>query len=339
MVATYLLLVAEEVRRGLAALGARSLDEVIGRVDLLRPRTDLDDPRAAALDLRPLLVPTGPGTLHYTASLPIQAPRDRLGDAVFDTVFRAIWSGTGESFDFDIRNTDRTVGARLGGAVGLEFGEREPELPVTIRFTGEAGQSFGAFLAQGVEFELTGEANDYVGKGMAGGRIVIRPPDDDAGNPVLLGNTVLYGATGGELFVAGRAGERFAVRNSGARAVVEGTGEHACEYMTGGVVVVLGSTGFNLGAGMTGGVCFVYDSSAAVLARINTQLVEARRPEGSELDDVRTLVEQHAELTGSELAHRLLGDWEVAGSAFWRVAPRGKLSAVERSERGVGAAV
>jgi glutamate synthase domain-containing protein 3 len=150
---------------------------------------------------------------------------------------------------------------------------------------------------------------------------------------------VLYGATGGELFVAGRAGERFAVRNSGARAVVEGTGEHACEYMTGGMVVILGPTGFNLGAGMTGGVCFVHDPSAVILARINTQLVEARRPEGSELDDVRTLLERHATLTGSSRAWELLDDWEATGSAFWRVAPRGGLSRVERSDRGVQAAV
>jgi glutamate synthase (ferredoxin) len=338
MVATYLLFVAEEVRRGLASLGARSVDEVIGRVDLLRPR-QVDDPRSATLDVSPLLAAPGHGPRHYTESLPIQAPRDRLGDQVFDAVFPAIWSGTGETFHFDIRNTDRTVGARLGGAIGLEFGERMPEQEVTVNFTGEAGQSFGAFLAQGVAFELTGEANDYVGKSMAGGRIVVRPPQRDAGDPVLIGNTVLYGATGGELFVAGRAGERFAVRNSGARAVVEGTGEHACEYMTGGLVIILGPTGFNLGAGMTGGVCFVHDPSANILARINTQLVEARRPEGSELDEVRTLLERHVTLTGSTRAQRLLDDWEASGMGFWRVAPRGKLSSVERSDRGVGATV
>jgi glutamate synthase domain-containing protein 3 len=308
-------------------------------VELLRPRTGIEDPRAAALDLRPLLAPPGPGPRHYTESLPLQAPRDHLGDTVFDSVFRSVWSGTGESFAFDIRNTDRTVGARLGGAIGLEFGERMPEQAVTVKFTGEAGQSFGAFLAQGVAFELTGEANDYVGKSMAGGRIVVRPPEHDAGDPVLIGNTVLYGATGGELFVAGRAGERFAVRNSGARAVVEGTGEHACEYMTGGVVIILGPTGFNLGAGMTGGVCFVHDPSANILARINTQLVEARRPEGSELDEVHTLLQQHVALTSSTRAQHLLDDWEASGMTFWRVAPRGKLSSVERSERGVGAAV
>jgi glutamate synthase (ferredoxin) len=338
MVATYLLFVAEEVRRGLAAMGARSLDEIIGRVDLLAPRA-FDDRRAASLDVGPLLAEPAPGPRRYVESVPVQAPRDRLGDEVFDAVFRSLWSGTGERFGFDIRNTDRTVGARLGGAIGLEFGTRQPERTAEVAFTGEAGQSFGAFLAQGVAFTLTGEANDYVGKGMTGGRIVVRPPDDDAGDPVLVGNTVLYGATGGELFVAGRAGERFGVRNSGARAVVEGTGEHACEYMTGGTVVILGPTGFNLGAGMTGGVCYVHDPSANILARVNTQLVEAQRPEGGELEGVRALVMAHAEATGSLRARRMLDDWDATAAAFWRIAPRGRLSRVERSDQGVGAAV
>ncbi len=337
-VATFLLFVAEEVRAGLAGLGVRSIDEVIGRVDLLQPRT-VAHARAQSLDLQPLLAEPQPGPRHYEASLPIQAPRGHLGDQVFDKLFRALWTGTGESFDFEVRNTDRAVGARLGGAIGLEFGDRMPEQPVTARFAGEAGQSFGAFLAQGVHFVLTGEANDYVGKGMAGGRIVVRPPDDDRGDPVLVGNTVLYGATGGELFVAGRAGERFAVRNSGANAVVEGTGEHACEYMTGGVVVILGPTGFNLGAGMTGGVCYVHDPAANILARINTQLVEARRLEGGDLDDVRSLVGLHAELTGSHRAAQLLADWDAVAQGFWRIAPRGRLSRVERSDRGVGTSV
>ncbi|CAN5872209.1 glutamate synthase large subunit [soil metagenome] len=337
-VATYLLFVAEEVRAGLARLGATSIDEIIGRVELLAPR-DVGNDRAQTLDLTPLLAPPATGPRHYEASLPIQAPRDRLGDEVFDLLFRSLWTGTGETFDFAIRNTDRAVGARLGGAIGVEFGERQPELPVTARFTGEAGQSFGAFLAQGVHFVLTGEANDYVGKGMAGGRIVVRPPDDDHGDPVLVGNTVLYGATGGELFVAGRAGERFAVRNSGASAVVEGAGEHACEYMTGGVVAILGPTGFNLGAGMTGGVCYVHDPAATILARINTQLVEARRLEGGDVDEVHTLLRCHADLTGSVRATGLLDDWDAAAQGFWRVAPRGRLSRVERIDRGVGTSV
>ncbi|HVM21535.1 MAG TPA: glutamate synthase-related protein [Egibacteraceae bacterium] len=360
MVAAYLLFVAEEVRHHLAAMGLRSLDEAVGRADLLRPRHI----EGAPLDMRPLLEREGDDTAvrSYQGSLPIQAPRSALGDRVFDDAFESLWDGTVLNLKYDIRNADRTVGARIGGAIGLEFGEGAGAPPgsVSVRFTGEAGQSFGAFLAPGVEFVLTGEANDYVGKGMAGGRIVIRPPADDAGlvtadrstgvdgvgsasdqyRPVLLGNTVLYGATGGELFVAGRAGERFAVRNSGAWAVVEGTGDHACEYMTGGVVVVLGPTGSNVGAGMTGGECYVLDETSAVLARVNTQLVEARRPDSAQLTRLRTLIERHHELTGSQRAAEILATWEDAVAAFWRIAPRTELARIETVHEGsVGAPV
>ena len=346
MVAAYLLFVAEEVRRGLAHLGFRSLDEVIGRPDLLRrrPLDPVQAARAVTVDVEPLLA-GGDGRPHgYEGSLPIQAPRDELGDRVFDDAFESLWDGTLLNLKYDIRNRDRTVGARLGGAIGLEFppdenGRRRSDMgSVSVRFTGEAGQSFGAFLSHGVEFVLTGEANDYVGKGMDGGRIVIRPPADDAGDPVLVGNTVLYGATGGELFVAGRAGERFAVRNSGAWAVVEGVGEHACEYMTGGVVVILGPTGSNIGAGMTGGEAYILDPTSEVLARVNTQLVEARRPDTAQLARLRELVARHHELTGSAVARDLLADWERSAAAFWRVAPRSEMSLVAAvHERTVGA--
>ena len=346
MVAAYLLFVAEEVRHGLAALGLRSLDAAVGQVQLLRPRTFAGGTRPASLDVAPLLVqPERDAERSYQGSLPIQSPRSSLGDQVFDDAFESIWDGTVLNLKYDIRNADRTVGARLGGAIGLEFGENPgksgfPMGSVSVRFAGEAGQSFGAFLNDGVEFVLTGEANDYVGKGMAGGRIVIRPPADDAGEPVLLGNTVLYGATGGELFVAGRAGERFGVRNSGAWAVVEGVGDHACEYMTGGVVVVLGQTGANVGAGMTGGECYVMDSSSAILARVNAQLVEAHRPDGPQLARLRLLVERHVELTGSVRGAAMLEQWHTAVDAFWRIAPRGELARIETVHEGsVGAPV
>jgi glutamate synthase domain-containing protein 2/glutamate synthase domain-containing protein 1/glutamate synthase domain-containing protein 3 len=341
MVASYLLFVAEEVRRGLAALGLRSVDEAVGRTDLLR-RRDVDaGSRAATLDVTPLLEeprPTnGNGALRFVESSPIQAPRSPLGDRLFEDAFPSLFDGTVLNLKYEIRNADRTVGARLGGAVGLEFGESDgsPPRPIgsaSVRFTGEAGQSFGAFLTPGVEFVLTGEANDYVGKGLGGGRIVVRPPSDDAGDAVLIGNTVLYGATAGELYVAGRAGERFAVRNSGADAVCEGTGDHVCEYMTGGRVVVLGPTGFNVGAGMTGGECYVFDEGAEILARVNGQLVDVRRAEGGELLGVRALVRRHVELTGSAVGQALLDDWEDRSGGFWRIAPRGEMSRVETSD-------
>ncbi len=357
MVAAYLLFVADDVRRRLAALGLRSLDEAVGRVELLRRRSDLGSDtsgpdgvgragRASTLDVTALLAaPVGDGPRAYSGSLAIQAPRDTLGDRVCDDAFEALYGGTVQHLTYDIRNTDRAVGARLGGAVGLEFGDTDGDDRgrVSARFTGEAGQSFGAFLSGGVEFVLTGEANDYVGKGMAGGRIVVRPPTAGrvrhAAPPVLVGNAVLYGATGGELFVAGRAGERFAVRNSGATAVVEGVGDHACEYMTGGAVVVLGPTGANLGAGMTGGECFIFDDQAEVLARVNVGLVDARRLDGAALRRLRGLLERHVQVTGSQRGRALVEDWEAAGGAFWRIAPRGELSWMEVGEGSVGAAV
>ncbi len=330
MVAGYLTMVAEEVRRLLAGLGLRSLDEAIGRVDLLAPRDDVEG-RARLVDVAPLLVDPGVGERRFVGREPIQDPRSELGDRVFTDALETVFLGGLVEFTYDITNADRTIGARLGGAIGLEFGGEQPPGLARLRFSGSAGQSFGAFNADGVELHLHGEANDYVGKGMGGGRIVIRPPDDDEGDPVLIGNTVLYGATGGELFVAGRAGERFAVRNSGALAVVEGTGDHACEYMTGGTVVVLGAIGHNVGAGMSGGECFAYDPRGDLLARVNRQLVEARRPDGFQLERVRELVETHVTLTGSVRAEQLLVDWESTADAFWRIAPKTELERVASS--------
>jgi glutamate synthase domain-containing protein 2/glutamate synthase domain-containing protein 1/glutamate synthase domain-containing protein 3 len=326
-VAAYLLFVAEEVRRLLASLGLRSLDDAIGRVDLLTPRTDLDG-RAGRLDVTPLVADPGVGARRFEARLAIQDPRGALGDRVFDDALETVFLGGLVEYRYRIDNVDRTVGARLGGATGLEFGTAPPQGVARLRFEGAAGQSFGAFAAHGTELILDGEANDYVGKGLGGGRIVVRPPADDAGDPVLVGNTVLYGATAGELFVAGRAGERFAVRNSGATAVVEGTGDHACEYMTGGTVVVLGRTGHNVGAGMSGGEVFVHDPTGEILARVNRQLVEARRPDGPQLARLRELVAEHATLTGSRRADALLGDWPSAVDGFWRVAPLTELDRV-----------
>ncbi|WP_052667997.1 glutamate synthase-related protein [Nitriliruptor alkaliphilus] len=332
-VAAYLLFVAEEVRRLLASLGLRSLDDAVGRVDLLRPRRDLPG-RAGRLDVTPLLADPGTGERRFVARLAIQDPRSTLGDRVFDDALETVFLGGLVEYRYRIDNVDRTVGARLGGAIGLEFGGRPPPGVARLRFEGAAGQSFGAFAAHGTELVLDGEANDYVGKGLGGGRIVIRPPADDAGDPVLVGNTVLYGATAGELFVAGRAGERFAVRNSGATAVIEGTGDHACEYMTGGTVVILGRTGHNVGAGMSGGELFVYDRAGDVLARVNRQLVEARRPDGPQLARLQDLVATHATITGSDRARAMLADWSNAAEGFWRVAPKTELDRV-----GVGEAV
>jgi len=224
--------------------------------------------------------------------------------------------------------------AVLGGAIALEYGERAPRGTARVRLTGSAGQSFGAFLTHGVELELHGEANDYVGKSMGGGRIVIRPPANDAGQPVLAGNTCLYGATGGEVFLAGSVGERFGVRNSGATAVVEGAGDHCCEYMTGGTVVVLGPVGYNLGAGMTGGQAFVWDPDGELLPRLNTALVEGERPDAESLEELRWLVERHLELTGSLRAGELLKDWDATAEHLWHVLPVDRATRIQLSHSG-----
>ncbi len=340
-VAAYLLFVAGEVRRLLAQLGFRTMNDAIGRVESLRQRRT-GDPRTDSLDLSPILagpvLPRGGSPLHFVATLPIQRPRSTLGDTIEADAFRAVWEGDDVELSYTICNRDRTIGAALGGAIALEWGDRPPSGTAKVHLDGSAGQSFGAFLADGVELDLVGEANDYVGKGMGGGRIVIRPPANDAGDPVLAGNTCLYGATGGDLFIAGSAGERFGVRNSGANAVVEGTGDHGCEYMTGGTVVILGPVGYNLGAGMTGGEIYVWDPESHLAERMNTALVEAVRPDTDHLEELRWLVERHFDLTGSPRARALIEDWETTVEQMWHVVPVGRVDRIEAAQAGRGGA-
>ncbi|HZQ27791.1 MAG TPA: glutamate synthase large subunit [Acidimicrobiales bacterium] len=337
-VAAYFTFVAQEVRQTLASLGLRSLDEAIGRVECLRQRLT-GNARADAVDLAPLLqAPNDGGPRCFVAPQPIQRPRSELGDRLLADAFQPVWDGDDVELHYEITNKDRTVGAALGGAIAVEWADRAPRGTAIVRLTGQAGQSFGAFLSHGIELDLTGEANDYVGKGMAGGRIVIRPPQGDTGDPVLAGNTCLYGATGGDLFLAGSAGERFAVRNSGANAVVEGVGDHACEYMTGGTVVVLGPVGRNLGAGMTGGQAYVWDPRYQLPGRLNTQLVEAARPDESQLVELRWLVERHHELTGSPRAAMLLAEWATTCEQVWLVVPKNRSRQLEEQAARVGAA-
>ena len=323
MVARYLMHVAEEARALLASLGLRSVEEAVGRTDLLTQKAT-GDPRADALDLSPLLERS-----HDDSSR--QMGRDNvrsvLGDRLHDDSVADVLAGHVMHVEYPITTADRAVGARLSAA--LERRPRHGRGLVVARFDGHAGQSFGAFLAEGVELVLEGDANDYVCKGMAGGRVVVRPPADDAGDPVLLGNTALYGATGGTLFVAGRAGERFAVRNSGAVAVVEGTGDHACEYMTAGAVVILGPIGRNLGAGMSGGEAYVFDPDDLLGASLNGQLVAAYEPTHAQLDSLRRVVERHARSTGSGRAAALLRHWEQTAPRFKRVAPMAEVARLE----------
>jgi glutamate synthase (ferredoxin) len=328
MIVRYLLLVAEEVRVLLASLGLRSVEEAVGRTDLLRVR-EVTTERPHGLDVSVLLADPGQGERKFTGSLPIQRPRSTLGDRLYEDGLAALRDGGTVELSYAITNADRTVGARLGCAVGYELGMTKPEGRVRADFEGEAGQSFGAFLSEGIELTLTGEANDYVCKGMGGGRVAVRAPANDAGDPYLVGNTVLYGATGGQLYVAGRAGERFAVRNSGAVAVVEGTGDHACEYMTAGAVVILGPTGRNLGAGMSGGEAYVYSPDSLLEACLNHQLVAAYEPTEGQLESLRRVITRHVDATGSRVGAGILDDWESSSQAFKRVAPVAEVARLE----------
>ncbi|HUG63684.1 MAG TPA: glutamate synthase large subunit [Gaiellaceae bacterium] len=318
MVQAYLLFVAEEARRLLASLGLRSLDDAVGRVECLRQRRT-GDVAVDCLDLAPLLARGAEGTGRFTGARS-KHTGDRLGILLSAQSRAALEGATLIEPRHQIVNGDRAVGARLGGAIAKVAGSAPPPGRVRARFEGSAGQSFGAFLAAGVELDLVGEANDGVGKAMSGGRIVISPPPDDAGDPCLVGNAVLYGATGGSVFCAGSAGERFAVRNSGAVAVVEGVGDHGCEYMTAGTVVVLGAVGLNFGAGMTGGEAYVLDREGALDERLGVGLVLAHDPDSGQLAALRELVEQHHRHTGSPRAAELLERWDKDARSFRRVA-------------------
>jgi glutamate synthase (ferredoxin) len=331
-VEAYLLFVAEHARELLASLGLRSVAEAVGRTDLLRRRR-VGDGRADALDLTALLeTPAG----RYEDEAMPAAGGGELGERLADEAAPALEGPALVEPSYAITTWDRAVGARLGGEIARRFGAEAPPGRISVRFTGSAGQSFGSFLSAGVSLDLVGEANDYVGKSMGGGRIAIRPPDGDAGDAVLAGNTVLYGATGGELYCAGRAGERFAVRNSGATAVVEGIGDHGCEYMTSGTVVVLGPVGRNFGAGMSGGDAYVFDPSGELLVRLNEDLVTAERVVAD--DGLRALIERHVRYTGSEVAGGLLAKWEEIAGAFWHVAPRADVATIEDEHEGTGGA-
>lgn len=336
-VVRFFLYVAQQVRMILAEIGVRSVDELVGRVDLLEPRPATHNAKNVSIDLSAILRDADPDRRRHRRS--VQRRNDRpeaeppLDERVLTDARTALERSEPVRLSYTISNRERSVGARLAGeiarlhgAVGLPAGT------VNVTFRGAAGQSFGAFNNRGMHLRLIGEAQDYVGKGMAGGELVIYPDEASArvqhANAVI-GNTVLYGATGGNLFAAGTAGERLAVRNSGARVVVEGCGDHGCEYMTGGVAVVLGRTGRNFAAGMSGGVAFLLENDGFE-ARINPSMVRwARVEDGVEDELLHALVTRHALHTGSARANALLADWRAARRRFWRVAPQPDLEGVD----------
>ncbi len=321
-------LLSEEVRQWLSYLGARSLDEIIGRTDLLE-QIQVSPREGVNLDLSRLLKGAQFDTSSCAAQRLYESP-DSLATQLDGLLAEPIRQKSGGDHRFLIHNTDRSIGTRLSGAIARTHGNHGmADAPITLRFRGTAGQSFGAFNAGGLHMELEGEANDYVGKGMAGGQLVLRPPRGarfEARNTPILGNTCLYGATGGELFAAGRAGERFGVRNSGALAVIEGAGDHCCEYMTDGIVLVLGKVGLNFGAGFTGGLAYVLDQDRDFVDRYNHELIDIHRISSEGFENHRqhlhTLISRHRELTGSIWAQQILDEFRDYVGKFWLVKPK-----------------
>ncbi|MDQ3503838.1 MAG: glutamate synthase-related protein, partial [Actinomycetota bacterium] len=322
-VVTFFQYIAQEVREILARLGFRSLLEAVGHVEMLDSEKAIEHWKAAGLDLSPILHrPELPPGVALSQSVPQDhGLQDALDNRLIALSEKALTDGTSVHIDGPVRNVNRTVGTMLGAEVTRRYGGKGlPEGTIDIDLYGSAGQSFGAFLPRGIVLRLYGDANDYVGKGLSGGRVVVRPDENAtfaAEDNVIAGNTLLYGATGGSLFVRGRVGERFCVRNSGATAVVEGVGDHACEYMTGGRVAILGPTGRNVAAGMSGGVAYLLDLDES---KVNREMVELEPLAEGDVETLRQMLADHLHETDSPVAAGLLdgADW----GRFHKIMPR-----------------
>ena len=328
-VVNYLFMVAEHARKVMAELGFRSINEMVGRADMLDTAEAITHWKAQGLNLSPLLTPAKKlrdDVEVYCTQKQDHGLQHALDNELIKVAEPAIARGEKVQGEFKILNTNRTVGTMLSHEIAKAYGEELlPEGTVHFKFNGSAGQSFGAWLARGVTLELEGDANDYVGKGLSGGELVVYPPEEstfEAEDNMIVGNVVLYGAISGKAFFRGLAAERFCVRNSGARTVVEGVGDHGCEYMTGGRVVILGNTGRNFAAGMSGGIAYVLDEDAKFESRCNMDLVGLERlEEAKEIEEVRAMIEEHLKLTGSNVAKRVLDDWDSSLGKFVKVMP------------------
>jgi len=329
-VTTFFRFIAEEVREYMATLGFRSMAEMIGRVDRLNVRPAVEHWKAKGLDLSTVLYePVMPADVARRCVTVQDHGLERSLDAItlIPACREAIEHAKPVELSLPIRNVNRTVGTTLGYEITTRWGgEGLPEDTIKVHFRGSAGQSFGAFVPRGVTFTLEGDANDYWGKGLSGGRLSVFPPREAtfvAEQNIVIGNVALYGATGGEAYVRGVAGERFGVRNSGVHAVVEGIGDHGCEYMTGGRVVVLGHSGRNFAAGMSGGIAYVFDVDGDFKRRCNLGMVElAPLEQAEDITLVRELIRRHVAYTGSTYAHRFLDDWIAVQPRFVKVMPK-----------------
>ena len=322
-------MVAEEAREIMADLGFRSINEMVGRVDALEMQKAIDHWKADGIDLTSILTPADkphPDVGTYCTESQDHGLEDVLDMKLLNLANPTLQNGESVNIDLPIINTDRTVGTILSNEVAKsQGGNLLPEDTIKIKFTGSAGQSLGAFLAKGISIELEGDANDYVGKGLSGGKLAIYPPDAStflAEENIIAGNVCLYGATEGKAFFRGHAAERFCVRNSGAHAVIEGVGDHGCEYMTGGRAVILGPTGRNFAAGMSGGVAYIWDPENKFPANCNMEMVELEDVTHEEdIDELKSLIEEHGEITGSTVAESILNNWDESLKEFVKVMP------------------
>ncbi len=325
-VINFMFFVAEEVREIMASLGFKTFNEMIGKIEKIISVRPYDHWKARGIDLsKPLFKPTP----LYNTNLYHTREQNHGLEKQLDIEFikqakPAIESRKPVTIEGSIRNINRTAGAMLSGEIAKKYGEKGlPDGTIKIDLRGTAGQSFGAFLAKGVDLLLTGESNDYTGKGLSGGRLVVRAPQEvtfDPAENIIIGNTCLYGATSGEAYINGVAGERFAVRNSGVNAVVEGVGDHACEYMTGGRVVVIGNTGRNFAAGMSGGIAYVWDPARKFPQYINQEMVDLEYlVHDEDVEEVHKLIQNHYKFTGSKRAGLILENWEKEKESFWKI--------------------
>jgi len=327
-VVNFFTMLTEGLREIMAELGFRSIDEMVGQSQCLNVREGIDHWKLKNIDLTPILHKE---VLHETETLYCSVEQKHLINDIVDRQLivdaaAALEKGEAVKIEKDVINTDRSVGTMISNEVSKRFGaEGLPAASIDVKFNGSAGQSFGAFAAKGLRFELEGDANDYFGKGLSGADLVVYPPKVSPFKPrenILIGNVAFFGATAGKAFIRGIAGERFCVRNSGVTAIVEGVGDHGCEYMTGGRAVVLGPTGRNFAAGMSGGVAYVYDAEANFAANCNMEMVQLESLEDSEeIAELKALIEEHQQATGSDVAQELLGDWASAVGKFVKVMP------------------
>jgi glutamate synthase (NADPH/NADH) large chain len=337
-IVNFIQFLTKELRELMAALGYRTVEEMVGQVEALKVREGINHWKYSKLDLSPILYkePADAYTGLYKQEEQDHGIADVMDWKLIEQSTAALENGKSIMLSFPIKNTDRTTGTMLSNEITKKYGALGlPDDSIQIKFTGTAGQSFGAFNTKGVTLELEGDANDYFGKGLSGAKLIVYPDKHSEFVPeenIVIGNVAFYGATSGKAFIRGKAGERFAVRNSGATAVVEGVGDHGCEYMTGGTILILGKTGRNFAAGMSGGIAYIYDIQNSFKENCNLEMVDLETPDAEDMAKIENLLKEHAAYTKSTVADFLLNDLENQQQYFIKVFPRDYKKALQQKK-------